>query len=367
MGMEFFNFLVPAKTKKSPSTYKFSFQAKIVTLWVIAAIVLLFLFRFSSVLPVFIWAATAAYLFNPLIVFFSAKTRISRVAWIIILYVLLGLLVFWVVKALLPLIANEIADLASGSLDDPSTFLGRIAAQGQISFLGLEVNLRDQVILFENWLKAQFPLHFLPIFFGALEKLVMLLIFLVVTYYLLLDTNKYIVLFKRIIPQPYRQEVFDLLENVNLTLGAYIRAQVILIVVMSAASFILLSVLRVKYGLILSLATGILEVIPIAGPIIATLIAATVALFQVGTPFGISNASLAITVVIGYFALRQLEDYFIIPNVVSKFVKVHPVVAIFSLIVGGSVGGVLGLFLAIPTAAIILVLSSYLYRKLTEE
>jgi predicted PurR-regulated permease PerM len=136
---------------------------------------------------------------------------------------------------------------------------------------------------------------------------------------------------------------------------------------MSVASFIVLSVLRIKYALILCLATGLLEVIPIAGPIVATLIAATVALFQVGTPYGLSNASLAVIIAVAYFTLRQLEDYFIIPNVVSKFVKVHPVVAIFSLIVGGSVGGVLGLFLAIPTASIILVLSSYLYRKLTEE
>jgi len=367
MGMEFFEFLTPAKIKKSPSTYKFSFQAKIVTLWVVVAVILFFFFRFSSVLPVFIWAATAAYLFNPLIVFFSEKSRLSRVVWIVILYVLLGVLIFWAVKALLPLIANELSELASGSLDDPTTFLGRIAAQGQVSIFGFDVNLRDQVILFAAWLKAQFPLHFLPIFFGALEKLVMLLIFLVVTYYLLLDTNKYIVLLKRIIPLPYRQEIFELLENVNQTLGAYIRAQVILIIVMSVASFTLLSVLRVKYALIISLATGLLEVIPIAGPIIATIVATLVALFQVGTPFGISNASLAITVVIGYFCLRQLEDYFIIPNVVSKFVKVHPVVAIFALIVGGSVGGVLGLFLAIPTAAIILVLSSYIYCKLTEE
>lgn len=367
MGMEFFDFLTPAKTKKHSSTYKFSFNAKIVTLWVIVGIILLFLFHFSNILPVFIWAATAAYLFNPLIVFFSEKTKTSRVVWIVILYILLGLLIFWAVKALVPLIANEISDLASGSLDDPTTFLGRIAAQGQVSVMGLDVNLRDQAIILAGWLKTQLPLHFLPIFFGAVEKLVLLLIFVVVTYYLMLDANKYIILFKRIIPLPYRQEIFDLLENVNLTLGAYIRAQVILIIVMSVASFIALSILRIKYALILSLATGILEVIPIAGPIIATLIATAVALFQVGTPFGLSNASLAVLVVVAYFALRQLEDYFVIPNVVSKFVKVHPVVAIFALIVGGSVGGILGLFLAIPTAAIILVFSSYIYRKLTEE
>jgi predicted PurR-regulated permease PerM len=136
---------------------------------------------------------------------------------------------------------------------------------------------------------------------------------------------------------------------------------------MSAASFITLSILRIKYALMLSLATGLLEVIPIAGPIVATVIASTVALFQITTPFGMSNATLTIIVIAAYFGLRQLEDYFIIPNVVSKFVKVHPVVAIFALMVGGSVSGVLGLFLAIPTAAIIIVFSGYIYKKLIED
>ncbi|MDD5594267.1 MAG: AI-2E family transporter, partial [Candidatus Margulisbacteria bacterium] len=344
--MEFFDFLTPARIKKNRSSYKFSVNARIITLWVIAAVVSLFLFRFSRILPVFIWAAVTAYLFNPAITLVSEKTKIARAVWIIILYCLLGLLVFWTLRSLVPLIGNEMSDLISGSFDDPSTFLGRIASQGTISIIGIDINLKDQVMLLENWLKSQFPLQFLPIFVGAVEKVVLLLIFLVVTFYLILDSGKYIILFKRIIPFPYRQEIFDLIENVNLTLGAYIRAQVILIVIMSIASFLLLSVLRVKYALILSLGTGLLEVIPIAGPIVATVIAALVALFQVGTPFGISNVMLATIVVVAYFTLRQLEDYFVIPNVVSKFTKVHPVVAIFALMVGGSVGGVLGLFLA---------------------
>ena len=223
------------------------------------------------------------------------------------------------------------------------------------------------MVFFSAWLKAQGPQQLFPLFFGAVERLVLLLIYLVVTFYLILDSGKYIILLKRIIPIPYRQEIFDLLENINITLGAYIRAQVVLIFMMSLASLIALSVLRVKYAFILSLTTGLLEVIPIAGPIIATTIAAMVALFQVGTPFGLSNLQLALIVILTYFILRQLEDYFVIPNVVSQFVKVHPVAAIFALLVGGSVAGVLGLFLAIPTAAIVIVFSGYLYKKLTEE
>ena len=365
--MEFFDFLTPINLQRKPSKFKFSFRAKIATLWVVAGIMLLFLLRFSHIIPVFVWAGVTAYLFNPVITFLSEKTKLSKAVWIIFLYIFLGLLAYWSFTSLAPLISNEVSDLVSGSLDDPSTFLGRIASQGPISILGFDISLKNQVIIFSEWLKTQIPTQFFPIFFGAVEKLVFLLIYLVVTFYFILDSSKYIILLKRIIPLPYRQEIFDLLEDINLTLGAYIRAQVVLIFIMSAASFVALSILRIKYALMLSLATGLLEVIPIAGPIVATAVASTVALFQITTPYGLSNATLTIIVIAVYFALRQFEDYFIIPNVVSKFVKVHPVVAILALLVGGTVGGVLGLFLAIPTAAIIIVFLEYLYKKLTEE
>ncbi len=365
--MRLFNFLRPVQMQNNPSTYKFSLRAKIITLWIIAGIITIFLFRFAHVLPVFIWAAITAYLFNPLISFLTEKTRIPRFLWIIILYVVLGILIFGFVRSFYPLVSNEIFDLVSGSLNEPTTFLGKIASQGNLSLLGIDINFREQVQLFSNWVKTQFPLQALPLFFGAVERFVFLLVFFVVTFYFILESGSYVERFKAIIPHPYRQEISNLLEKINLTLGAYLRAQVILIIIMSAASFIILSILKIKYAVILSLMTGLLEIIPIAGPICATVIVTTVALFQTGTPFGISNASLSIIVIAAYFALRQLEDYFVIPNVVSRFVKVHPVIAVFFLMVGGTIGGVLGLFLAIPTAAILKVFSEYLYLKLIED
>ena len=365
--MKLFNFLKPVQMQHSPSTFKFSLRAKIITLWVIAGLSIFFLLRFFHVLPVFIWAAISAYLFSPLVSLMTDKTKIPKSLWIIILYIFLGILIFGFIKSFYPLVTNEISDLVSGSLDEPTTFLGKIASQGSFSILGIDINLKDQVQLFSNWVKTQFPLQAWPLFFGAVERLIFLLIFFVVTFYFILESGNYVERFKAIIPQPYKQEISNLLEKINLTLGAYLRAQVILIIIMSLASFIVLSILKIKYAIILSLMTGFLEIIPIAGPICATAIVATVALFQTGTPFGLSNATLSIVVIVAYFTLRQLEDYFVIPNVVSRFVKVHPVVAIFALIVGGTVGGILGLFLAIPTAAILKVFSEYIYLKLLEE
>lgn len=365
--MGFFELFAPVKFSKNPSTFKFSSSAKIVSLWLIVLVSVIFLFSVRHILPVFIWAIITAYIFNPLISFFQEKTKIHRIIWILILYLFFGILIFLTLNKLLPVISNELSDLAINSPAQSDTFLGKIASQGSISIFGAEINMKDQVNIFYGWIRTQIPSHAVTIFFSAVERIVYALIYFIITFYLLLDAGKFFGLFEEMIPHPYRVEISDLLSRMNLTLGAYIRAQIILIFIMSAATFMVLSLLKIKYALLISIISGILEVIPIVGPICATTIAATVALLQSPVPFGFTNSFLAILVICAYFILRQLEDYLVIPNVASRFVRVHPIVGIFALLVGGLSGGVLGLFLAIPTAAILKIFVGYIHQKLVED
>jgi Predicted permease len=85
------------------------------------------------------------------------------------------------------------------------------------------------------------------------------------------------------------------------------------------------------------------------------------------TPFGLSNVALAILLGIIYFVLRQIEDHFIIPNVMGPLVRLHPGVVIFAILAGGALAGAFGLFISIPIAAVIRIVLSYLYRKLTDQ
>jgi len=364
--MSIFRLFSPVKYNKYPSTYRFSEKAKIASLWVIAILSAVFVFFVSHLIPVFVWAAVAAYLFNPLVNFLSRRTRFSRGFCILILYIVIGVLIFWAVQAFVPLVSGEIRDITSGSADQPSSLIGKVAARGDISVFGNDINVKEAMDSTVSWIISQFPSRAIPLFFGALEKLILTIVFFVITFYFLLESGKYAESFLRIIPDPYREEIASLLERVNMTLGAYIRAQVILIFIMSGASFIVLSILKVKFAIVLSIMTGVFEVVPVIGPIVATAVVASVALLQSSAPFGLSSPILAMLVVAAYFLLRQFEDYFIIPNVASHFVRVHPVLGIFALLVGGSYAGILGLFLAIPTAAILKVIIGYIYGKLTE-
>lgn len=346
---------------------RFSFRARVITLWIAVLVTLTFLILVRNVLPTFIWACLMAYLFYPIVSFFSEKTRIPRLGWIIVLYLLLGLLIFWGLKTAIPIFNNELAELAAGSPYRVDTFLGRIASQGTVSFLGIEINMAELVQRFSDWIREQAPLHGPEILFGALERLIHLAVFWIVTFYLLLDAEKFVRGAVNLVPEPYRREVVHLGSKINATLGAYVRGLFVLILIMSVATFIALSILQVKYALLLSILTGILEVFPIVGPIVAAGLATIVAMFQETAPFGLTNAGLVLIVIIVYFVLRQLEDYFVIPNVVGKFVHVYPVVGLFALLVGGYLWGILGFFLALPVAAVVKVIFTYFYGKLVEE
>ncbi|MFM8593273.1 MAG: AI-2E family transporter, partial [Chloroflexota bacterium] len=122
-------------------------------------------------------------------------------------------------------------------------------------------------------------------------------------------------------------------------------------------------ILDVDYALSLAIATGFLELIPVIGPWTAGTIAVLIALFQPTAPFGWSNTTLAIVVALVYFTLRQLEDAFVIPLVIGRIVHLHPLLVIFVLVIGTSLGGALGLILAVPMAAVLKIIMSYFYGK----
>ncbi len=169
-----------------------------------------------------------------------------------------------------------------------------------------------------------------------------------------------------LVPAPYRAEMRELGRSIDRVLGAYIRSQVILIVLMSVLTYIPLSLLGVKYALVLAIATGFLEVIPFVGPYTAAGSAMLVSLVQATTPWGWPNWLLAVVVGIIYLVLRQGEDHLIIPNLVGHIVKLHPIFVIFAILAGGHLGGALGLLIAVPLAATFRIILAYLYAKLVD-
>lgn len=353
------------KTLYSKKEPKLSPQAQTVVWLLFIALILIVLKYVNNVIQPFIWAIITAYLFHPMVHFLEKKAKIPRVIWILFVYLLIGFLVYWGVSVLAPVINMELAEFVSLPAQGGTGLFSRLAQAGQVNFLGFNINIRDGVSQLQQLVIKNAQNFALPMFVSTVEWVLLALLYFIFTFYILLDGEKYIKLFLVLIPSRYRREVTTLGRNINETLGAYIRGLIILIFIMGINAWIILFALHVNYSILLSVATGVLEVIPLIGPIIATTLVALVALYQPSVAYGLTNLSLMAILIVCYFILRQIEDYLIIPAVVGKFIHVHPVMVIFSVLIGAKIAGILGVFLALPVAAVLKILFYYFYPKLT--
>ena len=165
-----------------------------------------------------------------------------------------------------------------------------------------------------------------------------------------------------LLPANQKSEAEVLVGSINNVLGGFIRGEATLIVIMSVTTFIGLSIIGIPFAVILAIATGFLELIPVFGPIIAATPPIIIALLT-SNNFGWPGWVAALVVAGMYTVLRQLEDYLVIPNVVGRVVRVHPLVALFAIFAGLQIWGVTGMVIALPVAGVARVLLGYAYRR----
>jgi predicted PurR-regulated permease PerM len=344
--------------------------AKFITVAIIVVLAILLVQSASHIMAPFVGAIITTYLFNPLITLLNRRTRLSRALWILVLYVAVGVLIYSLARSFGPIVAIQYADLRDRVIPEIIVELPRqLAAYETIDFGGFTVELGEierPVIDFLRETTLGLPATLPHLVFSALESVILFVTYLIVTFSLLLQTEQIIAKFYGLVPAPYRAEIRGLGQRIDAILSGYIRGTLLLIPIMSVLTYIALTILGVRYALVIAIASGILEIIPLIGPWSAAGIAMSVALVQGTAPFGWPVWVLVAVVGATYFVLRMFEDNFIIPFVVGHAVNLHPVIVLFAILAGGALGGAFGLLIAIPTAAIARLLLRYLYRKLVD-
>jgi predicted PurR-regulated permease PerM len=185
-------------------------------------------------------------------------------------------------------------------------------------------------------------------------------------FYLLKDRVTLTAQFDRSLPPAWRFDVWAVRRIARRVFGQWIRAQLVLgltVGVFTFAGLVLLSQfvdpVFGRYAVLLSVTAGILELLPIIGPIIAAvpavLLAATAGLEPV------------IAALVLYTLVQQVENNVLVPKIQGDAVQLHPAVVMFAIIVGGSLGGLLGAILALPITAAVRDVVRYLFRRLTPD
>jgi predicted PurR-regulated permease PerM len=171
---------------------------------------------------------------------------------------------------------------------------------------------------------------------------------LILAFYLLLEADNLVRWFVRLFGREKRPRVEDACRRVSAKVSAWLGGQLLLGAIIGATAALGLYLMGVPYFYVLALIAGIGELIPIVGPILSAIPGIAVA-------FTVSPA-LALGVTVFYLVQQQVENHLLVPNVMKRQVGVSAAVVIISLLIGGTLLGVVGAILAIPTVAILQVI-----------
>lgn len=347
-----------------------SSRAKLVTFWILVGLTVLGLAHFFKILTPFLWAAITAYVFHPLINVFSRRLHLPRPLVAIVIYVaivaciVMGALTAWpVLRQQATELVNEVPGVVETGVSEFDQRFPELTEQWGLDPAAVE----KQAIDFVNQLGSQAPRTALTVAQRLFHLVIELLIYLIATFFFFIQGQRLAAWFRDLLPTRYQPEADRVLGEINRTLGAYLRGQALLVLIMSGTTYAALRILDMPYAFAIALATGLLELIPILGPWSAGAIAVSVAALDPTPPFGWSNLTLAIAVAVTYFTLRQLEDILVIPTLIGRIVHLHPLLLMSMLLIGTAIGGVLGLLLAVPIAAVARILLRYVYGKLIAE
>lgn len=138
-----------------------------------------------------------------------------------------------------------------------------------------------------------------------------------------------------------------LFEELNATLAAYVRAQLIACVVVGALSGVGFALLGNPYAVLLGVLAAILEFIPMIGPLVVALVAVVIA--------ALHDPVLAVWTAVFLTVLRVVEDYVIYPRLIGRDIHLHPLVVILAVLAGVELDGIAGIFIAVPVVALVTV------------
>ena len=343
-------------------------RARATVAWIGVALGLVILVLAWHALTPFIWAVITAYLVHPIVAVIQRKTRLPKQVVALWFYLLLGLLLTILFINVTPLLVIQLEQVQQQLIPDVLSDVDNWLQERKrfdTRFAAIDIQfIESRISLMGEQFAELLGTEAVPLLLSTFSFAIEIFIYLFSSFYLVVYGPRFMQSMRDAINRRYHSEFDRLMTDVNRTLGAYLRGQALLVFIMSTASYIALRILDVDYALSVAIATGFLELIPLIGPWTAGAIAVTIALFQPTAPFDWSNTTLAIVVGVIYFALRQLEDAFVIPLVIGRIVHLNPFTVLFVLVIGTALGGPLGLILSVPVAAVLKLVISFFHAKL---
>jgi predicted PurR-regulated permease PerM len=295
-----------------------------------------------------------------------AKRNIPRGLAVLIVYVFLGAIVTFVMMLLIPVVVDQILQLLSHlqtNYQDIAKAFGQF--QSVLAEHGFEQNFKAFLASTQDSINTQVA-HLFSTVTGLFVSIGAIFIIMVLTYYMVIEEASAKKYFKSFLPEQYQPFLAQLFSKMQKKIGAWLRGQLILGLIVGTVVYIGLSFLGVNYALLLAIIAGLLEIVPFVGPVIATVPAVIVAFVQ--------HPIKGFFVLVLFLVVQQLENNILVPKVMQKVTGLNPIVSIVALLIGIKLGGgggetfsfvgaTIGAILSIPIATMLAVLLEELFKQ----
>jgi predicted PurR-regulated permease PerM len=323
------------------------------------------LYKFSAAIIPLILAIVIAYVLTPVVNFIQKRLRISRVLVILMVYLVLFLLFAGLVVLVIPMVLHELRRFdfdIQGILSQAKALMGQkyvvagIVIDGKVLLEGLQTSLQTSLD----------PLvgHVIDVAAIILSSLVWVVFTIVISIYLIKDSQGVLDWLEQLPPPVYRQDFIHMREVINNIWSSFFRGQILLTLVVACIITLEGLLIGLRFALLMGILAGLLEFLPSLGHGIWIVLASILALVSGSTWLPIPNWTFVLLLIGLHMVYTQFDLNFLIPRIIGRSVQLPPLVVILGIVAGASLMGVLGLVLAAPSIASLRILSRYIYARL---
>lgn len=313
------------------------------------------LYEVRNILLLIFIALIFATILNPL-AGWAKKFRIPRSITVVVIYILALAILAGIGFALAPLFVDEISQIAqnfSGYWDKVITLLP--PQTSEYLKQAVQNNINEIVGTAKTGLLVTLT-GLLSTVSGLISVVGSLVIVLVLTFYMVVEEQSIRRSLHIFTPRKYDSLLARCLTNIQTRLGGWARGQIVLSFIIGAWVFVMLTIIGVPYPFALGVMAMLLEFIPYIGPIIAGLFGVFFALTL--------SPSLALITAVGYYIMQWLENNLLVPKIMQRAAGINPVLSIVSILICFDIFGVIGVFLGVPIASLVVaIVQSFVEEK----
>jgi len=309
-------------------------------------------------------AAFVAYLINPAVVYLTTRTRMQRVAAVNLVYFSAVVLLLGLPATLLPIFADEAQFVIEDILNLANQLRQTLSSPIRIG--GLVFHLEEwgqSIFQAQNAVLSPIPERTLQLLETTSVGVLWFLVILVSVHLFLSQWPTMRDWLINLAPPPYRPEIEELYNRIRRVWMAYLRGQIVLMLIVGVVFTIAWLILGIPGAFVLGVIAGLFTLVPDVGPFLAMVLAAGVALLEGSTWIPLSNFWVTGIVLIVYLVLINLKNFFLRPYIMGRSVHMNEALVFIAIIIATILKGILGALLVVPLLASVVVIGGYVQRR----